>query len=57
MVSRNFGTLFLVSVAEPQHLYAAPPLAPGENFHTAPAAPAPSLLYSRSKFLKGINLT
>jgi hypothetical protein len=35
------------SVAEPHHFYAAP--APGENFD---AAPAPTLLYSKAKFLK-----
>jgi hypothetical protein len=40
------------SVAEPHHFYAAP--APGVNFDTAPAAPAPAptLLYSKAKFLK-----
>jgi hypothetical protein len=45
------------SVAEPHHFYAAP--APGENFDAAPAAPAPAapasaptLLYSKAKFLK-----
>jgi hypothetical protein len=35
------------SVAEPHHFYAAP--APGVNFD---AAPAPTLLYSKAKFLK-----
>jgi hypothetical protein len=46
------------SVAEPHHFYAAPAPdpAPGENFDTAPdpAAPAlaPTLLYSKAKFLK-----
>jgi hypothetical protein len=42
----------LSSVAEPHHFYAAP--APGENFDAAPAspAPAPTLLYSKAKFLK-----
>jgi hypothetical protein len=35
------------SVAEPHHFYAAP--APGKNFD---AAPAPTLLYSKAKFLK-----
>jgi hypothetical protein len=36
-----------------QHFYAAP--APGKNFDAAltPAAPAPILLYSKAKFLKG----
>jgi hypothetical protein len=40
------------SVAEPHHFYAAP--APGENFDAAPApaAPAPTLLHSKIKFLK-----
>jgi hypothetical protein len=40
------------SVAEPHHFYAAP--APGENFDAAPApaTPAPTLLYSKAKFLK-----
>jgi hypothetical protein len=38
------------SVAEPHHFYAVP--APGENFVAAPA-PAPTLLYSKAKFLKG----
>jgi hypothetical protein len=37
----------LSSVAEPHHFYAAP--APGINFD---AAPAPTLLYSKAKFLK-----
>jgi hypothetical protein len=37
----------LTSVAEPHHFYAAP--APGNNFD---AAPAPTLLYSKAKFLK-----
>jgi hypothetical protein len=37
------------SVAEPHHFYAAP--APGKNFYAAPA-PAPTLLYSKGKFLK-----
>jgi hypothetical protein len=40
------------SVAEPHHLFAAP--APGKNFDAAPAAPAPAptLLYSETTFLK-----
>jgi hypothetical protein len=40
------------SVAEPHHFYAAP--APGNNFDSAPApaAPAPTLLYSKAKVLK-----
>jgi hypothetical protein len=43
---------FFYSVAEPHHFYAAP--APGKNFDAAPAAlaPAPTLLYSKAKFLK-----
>jgi hypothetical protein len=42
------------SVAEPHHFYAAPDPAPGKNFDAAPAAPAPAptLLYSKAKFLK-----
>jgi hypothetical protein len=38
------------SVAEPHNFYAAP--APGKNFDAAPApaAPAPTLLYSKTKF-------
>jgi hypothetical protein len=38
------------SVAEPHLFYAAP----GKNFDAAlaPAAPAPTLLYSKAKFLK-----
>jgi hypothetical protein len=48
------------SVAEPHHLYAAPAPdpAPGKNFDAAPdpaapaQAPAPTLLYSKDKFLK-----
>jgi hypothetical protein len=39
----------VTSVAEPHHFYAAP--APSENFDAAPA-PAPTLLYSKAKFLK-----
>jgi hypothetical protein len=43
--------LFNISVAEPHHFYAAP--APVKNFDAAPApAPAPTLLYSKAKFLK-----
>jgi hypothetical protein len=40
------------SVAEPHNFYAAP--APGKNFAAdpAPAAPAPTLLYCKAKFLK-----
>jgi hypothetical protein len=39
------------SVAEPHHFYAAP--APSKNFDAAPApALAPTLLYSKAKFLK-----
>jgi hypothetical protein len=46
--------LQISSVAEPHHFYAAP--APGKNFDAALApaapAPAPTLLYSKAKFLK-----
>jgi hypothetical protein len=37
------------SVAESHHFYVAP--APGKNFDAAPA-PAPTLLYSKAKFVK-----
>jgi hypothetical protein len=37
------------SVVEPYHFYAAPTPAQGENFE---AAPAPTVLYSKAKFLK-----
>jgi hypothetical protein len=43
----------MTSVAEPLHFYAAP--APGKRFDAAPAlapVPAPTLLYSKTKFLK-----
>jgi hypothetical protein len=36
------------SVAEPHHFYAAP----GKNFDAALAAPAPTLFYSKAKFLE-----
>jgi hypothetical protein len=41
--------MFIVktSVAEPHHFYAAP----DENFDAGPAAPAPTLLYCKAKFL------
>jgi hypothetical protein len=40
-----------ISVAEPHHFFAAP--APGKNFNAAPdPAQAPTLLYSKAKFLK-----
>jgi hypothetical protein len=46
----SFGLACMTySVAEPHHFYAAP--APGENFD---AAPAPTLLYCRSKNFKGV---
>jgi hypothetical protein len=47
------GKVILNSVAEPHQFYAAPapPQAPGKNFDAAPA-PAPTLLYSKVKFLK-----
>jgi hypothetical protein len=41
-------TILYTSVAELYHFYADP--APGKNFD---AAPAPTILYSRSNFLKG----
>jgi hypothetical protein len=45
----------LSSVAKPDNFDAAP--TPGENFDAAPAAPAPTLLYSTAKFLKGTKVT
>jgi hypothetical protein len=46
----NFAKfIFNTSVAELHHFYAAPDLAPGKNFDPAPA---PTLLYSKTKFLK-----
>jgi hypothetical protein len=39
--------IIFTSVAEPHHFYAAP--APGKNFD---AAPTPTLLFSKAKFLK-----
>jgi hypothetical protein len=44
------------SVAESHHFYASP--APGKNFDAAPAAPAPAptLLYSKTKFLKRLEV-
>jgi hypothetical protein len=46
--------IVLTSVAEPHHFYATPAPAQGKNFDAAPAAPAPAptLLYSKTKFLK-----
>jgi hypothetical protein len=41
-------------VLQPHHFYAAPAPAREENFDAVPAAPAPTLLCSRSKCLKGI---
>jgi hypothetical protein len=39
----------VTSVAEPHHFYAAPAPAPGENLY---AAPVPTLLFNKVKFLK-----
>jgi hypothetical protein len=51
-----YRLVLYISVAELHHFYAAPAPdpAPGENFDAAPdpAAPAPTLLYSKAKFLK-----
>jgi hypothetical protein len=47
--SKTFGTGQKISVAEARHFYAAP--APGKNFDAVPA-PAPTLLFSKAKFLK-----
>jgi hypothetical protein len=46
---KNNSKSLISSVAEPHHFYAAP--APGKNFDAAPAAPAPTLLYDKAKFL------
>jgi hypothetical protein len=46
---KTYKDKFISSVAEPNHFYAAP--APGKNLDAAPA-PAPTLLYSKAKFLK-----
>jgi hypothetical protein len=46
----EYKSIFETSIAEPHQCYAAP--APGENFDAAPAALAPTLLYSKAKFLK-----
>jgi hypothetical protein len=43
----NYAESLKSIVAEPDHFYAAP--APGKNFD---AAPAPTFLYSKAKFLK-----
>jgi hypothetical protein len=47
---------YVSSVAEPHHFYAALDPAPGKIFDAVPApaapAPAPTLLYSKKKFLK-----
>jgi hypothetical protein len=52
IVKFNFDPQPITSVAEPHHFYAAPD--PCRNFDAAPAAPAPAptLLYSKTKFLK-----
>jgi hypothetical protein len=53
-VNMTTNNYIVISVAEPHHFYAAPDPAPGENFDATldPAAPAPTLLYSKAKFLK-----
>jgi hypothetical protein len=52
--SRDAASFEFISVAETHPFYAA--LAPGINFYAAPVAPAPApaptLLYSKAKFLK-----
>jgi hypothetical protein len=52
LCSQDFLPSIFSRNAEPHHFYAAP--APGKNFDAAPAAPAPAptLLYSKAKFLK-----
>jgi hypothetical protein len=55
MFSPSKSTIALSSgVAEPHHFYATPASAPEKSFDAAPvpAAPAPTLLYSKAKFLK-----
>jgi hypothetical protein len=49
MVLCTLTSLVSTNVAEPHHFYAAPTPVPGENLD---AAPAPTLLYSKAKFLK-----
>jgi hypothetical protein len=48
------GISVKISVAESHNFYAAPDPASGKSFDAAPAAPAPAptLLYSKAKFLK-----
>jgi hypothetical protein len=50
---QEYSILYTVysSVAEPHHFYVAPAPATGKNFDAAPAL-APTLLYSKAKFLK-----
>jgi hypothetical protein len=50
--TNDHQTVLISSVAEPHHFYVAP--APNKKFDAAPAAPAPAptLLYSKAKFLK-----
>jgi hypothetical protein len=50
MYNVQYLIYMLSSVAESHHFYAAP--APGKNFDAAPAAPAPTLFYSKAKFIK-----
>jgi hypothetical protein len=47
LVERNISNIVFWSIAELHHFFVA--LAPGKNFD---AAPAPTLLYSKAKFLK-----
>jgi hypothetical protein len=47
---KNLISTVLSSAAELHHFYAVP--APRKNFDTAPAAPSPTLLYSKAKILK-----
>jgi hypothetical protein len=50
----DYFYVLITSVAEPHHFYAAPAPdpAPGKNFFDAAPAPAPTLMYSKTKFLK-----
>jgi hypothetical protein len=50
--NRFFSTFAIISVAEPHHFYASP----GKNCDAAPPARAPTLLYGKPRFLKGIKV-
>jgi hypothetical protein len=53
MYEHTIYKLNFTSVAEPHHFYAASAPALGKHFDAAPApAPAPTLFYSKAKFVK-----